>query len=922
MKPRTPTTEARRYAQAQSVAWLLTIFGPAGPWRAATRPIELGEEVYPARLAAPPEVEMGPVPGAGDPGGLALTQARVRVADVAGGADSLRSLLAVAPPGTLRARGALLWTEPGEPPAAEEAITFIEGVVVDWAAEPTGLLLTLRDALGAVVARPALRALTPGMTGGEPSPLLGEPLPLVFGRVDDAEALLLRGGQATRLARPLGPNDPVAQVASIDGFPSAGLAQIGEELIGYAAIDPEARTLGLPERPLAREPSPRLYSPGETVRLVPDGGFQWLVADHACAAVIELRADGVSLSPATPWTAELRPLGAYAAHVVTLPRWPVLRRYAGRSRLQTLGEILGPGAYAVLETSTALNPEFALDGRATSTAARLAAAASLLAVGVNPALAEAGTHLGRWIGGRVRLRYSASGRWGPTTQAWLRFVHGEVAFQSLLPRPIDVETTGRVVAPPGELGAPVETSLAIHEFALDLGPTIPEALGWAAFAESEAPRIEVELSADGDATEFLIHELDLTVEFFPVSAIEPARRLSATVEGWPDEAGEPLLNPADLLALLLTHERFGALEATAPVADELETLRQAWAGVGYGFARRVPAQTTLGDLLGSAAREAGVWVRSTGARVSFERVGLVPSVAGAVETLGAAKALWPPAVLRTASRSALTERGLALVVSRPGGAAVWRSRSSQDLIERPPARERLLWLDGREEGALADLGARWWSLRAEPLLEIEQEYPPGAALLEPGDSVLVDEAALGLLALPAWVEAVGHLESGRARLKLLAPEAGEVCWQASALDFLRVFGFGARTVLYVAGVPMLWLEAGGNLRLRGEVRESAPIAAGPFAGPVALDGGDAYFSVGAGATWTPFLRLTQGGDADLTGTIREGSLLAFLIDGQCLSADGERLRLSPRPSEAALEFVAAEGVLHLRGEIIERSLLF
>ena len=233
-----------------------------------------------------------------------------------------------------------------------------------------------------------------------------------------------------------------------------------------------------------------------------------------------------------------------------------------------------------------------------------------------------------------------------------------------------------------------------------------------------------------------------------------------------------------------------------------------------------------------------------------------------------------------------------------------------------PDRILLRWLDATEQGAAADLGQRIWASMREPVNLFDQEYPLGAALLEPGDSVTIAQDSLGLVDSPSWVESL-ELAGSRVRLRTRRPEAGEVCWQEDAQTFIRGFGFGHRLVLFIGGVPVGAITREGALRLRGRLTEDAGFAAGPFAGAIVHSGGYLYWSTGSGGSFDPFLRIDANGNAELKGAVREESVLAFTLDGECFGADAGSFRLMPDPAQGALEFETSSSVLHLANRLTE-----
>ena len=166
------------------------------------------------------------------------------------------------------------------------------------------------------------RLLRSAMLGGASSPSLGETLPWVIGRMEEMELLELNAGVQQKLDAALMAEENIIHLESLDGFPPSGTVQIRGEAITYQTVNREACTLGTVIKPVTRGTATATYRAGETVRLVPATGFQWLVADHPCKAVVRVYADGLRLVN-TDWEAATRKLGEWTAQIVVMDRWPL-----------------------------------------------------------------------------------------------------------------------------------------------------------------------------------------------------------------------------------------------------------------------------------------------------------------------------------------------------------------------------------------------------------------------------------------------------------------------------------------------------------------------------------------------------------------------------------------------------------------------
>ncbi|CAN5193546.1 hypothetical protein BH09SUM1_BH09SUM1_07250 [soil metagenome] len=111
-------------------------------------------------------------------------------------------------------------------------------------------------------------------------------------------------GECSYFAPPLFDMQSAALFADIDmdassltlaesvSWPPRGVVQLNDEVIAYATISEDGRTLGSLTVPLTRS-TPRAQRHGSRVILLPTNPLRWCVADHA-AEVVELRAGSAS----------------------------------------------------------------------------------------------------------------------------------------------------------------------------------------------------------------------------------------------------------------------------------------------------------------------------------------------------------------------------------------------------------------------------------------------------------------------------------------------------------------------------------------------------------------------------------------------------------------------------------------------------
>lgn len=317
-------TLTQRYAEQTRPVWLLEISGAGWQWRVASRSFALDGIDFMPLLAEVKAWEESVGPGYA-PGGRIGAKATVRLIEAPGSAEGtsegLGGKLEYAVPLGLGVKLRLGWPNATSEGRVSEFCPALEGRVAAWRLDATGIELDLIDELTARGQRRPGRMLRPEMIGGVVSSSYGDILPWVFGRHERVRLLPLASGLTSSLASVLAEDATAVPLDSIEFFPANGTVQINDELIEYTALDSVNKTLGTDAQPVNR-PAPQSHRKGATVRLVPNEGFSWLLADHPCEGVYAVYGETLGLV-STYWTSQLEWLGERQAQVIHIPFWPL-----------------------------------------------------------------------------------------------------------------------------------------------------------------------------------------------------------------------------------------------------------------------------------------------------------------------------------------------------------------------------------------------------------------------------------------------------------------------------------------------------------------------------------------------------------------------------------------------------------------------
>jgi len=305
----------------------------------------------------------------------------------------------------------------------------IEAVVL----ETCKAVLHLRPSPVVAGQRMVGRRLLPGFDPALSAEATGRMIPLIFGRIERSPLIPFRVGRRGWLRLALQPEDRTAAVEDVAVFPDAGTVQIGEETITYMAVDRVSGTLGREDSPLVRT-SPAHHRAGTPVDWIPENGFEYLVADHACRSVGPIWSDERAVEGARYFLATEQLDGRQVQKVV-FPQLPSrvnygsvlqMRRMDGREDENLWGSGAGNAAQGALS---------AVDQAGQATAAVLTAAQTPLEIEYLGDL-NAGTAIyGPMRRCRLSVEFSASQRWSVATEVRLTVGRGGDTVTDLLNRP-------------------------------------------------------------------------------------------------------------------------------------------------------------------------------------------------------------------------------------------------------------------------------------------------------------------------------------------------------------------------------------------------------------------------------------------------------------------------------------------------------
>jgi hypothetical protein len=487
-----------------------------------------------------------------------------------------------------------------------------------------------------------------------------------------------------------------------------------------------------------------------------------------------------------------------------------------------------------------------------------------------------------------------------------------------------------------EAASPVPVLLPTKSYRqeFDLTEFVQAHGGWAFFApqSSERPYVRVGFGADDDPTEVRISAIGFEVEYTPRTGVEVFDRFEATVEGIA-QAGELIVNPADIIQWLVTNE--------AGLGWEVETLDQAsftatraWLEArGWHLSRRLGVALPAFSLLEGVAQESGCRLYWEAGRLRLRPLPTILLASDAAATLDSSLILTAPLARRSTSLGDICD------VVRLGYGAGY----SLSGAERQSDRKRWVEVAGPGVGAGASerservfrahwhassppeiavrLAALWLAQTNQPRRTIELNLPISQAHLERGDIALVHHPASRLDYAVGEIASVEFVDGRYVRATVVLQSLAPYCWYEDAETFISHLAGNAEKVFVVEGVRVAALDRTGRLRVAGEVVEQG-LAVRAMSAAIEHDSGLHRLYCGVGSPsdgYSAVFAFDINGRLLLRGAARERADLTSLTIDACHRAEPTRFLFSCDLTTVVLDYESGPDRLDLAGEVVENS---
>jgi hypothetical protein len=432
MKTLSDMAERERVLPSKDVFYLFEMVFPEEVRRFSTRPLICGGQEYEPVILGVKSFSQDISPD----GMLGRSEVVVELADGAAVEDAISTTINLLGLEGCQCRLGVLFMDAEKTATLQDVIWLGEFMVneVDYA--PTFIRLYLLDPLTFYSGREMVRVLgrdaLPGLSPGEhfvPS--------VIFGKNEGCPVPLFPYSNAPQKKFSLvGELEPEAQSLRLDdvaSLPPLGTLQVGVEVLGYRGTDRLLGTVGSEGSPLIR-PQPGYHQDGAPVRFLPEEGLFFLVADHPCKGVSDVRANGRPV-PEDEFSLVTATLKGRQACFLRLDRWPVYARNASGASLLRFDGLRTPDSWIVKDTSSSLHTDRAVDGFPGITAARLDSDHSMMSLCFRESLKGGAQCFGALTRAFIEVQYFASGSLQNRASVMLRVAKGGAEKELSLPLP-------------------------------------------------------------------------------------------------------------------------------------------------------------------------------------------------------------------------------------------------------------------------------------------------------------------------------------------------------------------------------------------------------------------------------------------------------------------------------------------------------
>jgi len=925
--------------RGQDIVWVLTVKWPDADVTYAHRAVTLSDAgALPATLLAPGRLQ----PFSGDKLGsarLSPLTGRLELSLALDGTESpsVRQRLVSADPEGLEVKWGVVFLDAAQMAGLSDAVVLFHGMIERAKVARLALELACLDWVAVRGRKPFGRAFTRDDLPVPDSPMEGRMAPWILGSLDEVELLEWRAGQSLRLVSDVKPGDTSIAFQSVEDLPPVGTVQVGDERIDYDVVDRDQNRIGSKTIPLRRTES-AYHDAGSAARLVPAGGFEWLVAGHACRSVGAVWAEGLPID-ASDYAAATETWQGETIQKIVMSKWPVQVLHESYISSVSFNGKAKPGVWSVESGTTAINAANALDSFPEETAAELNSAAKTLKAKWRGELVSGAKRYGIFESARLLARVGADRVWEPTTAFRLIFRKGADEASAALARPLPESLEVPLPAhshPPSDDPSEDRTIPLRYgpaDCILDLTSLATAGGGWEYLdgGESEGFEVEIALETGGDPTRFFVYDLVLEVNFRARSRSTMASFLTARVAGL--ESGAVLLeNPADIVKFFLCDSHgLGRstddldLSSFISAADNLDAL-------GYRFSNRLSEPEPIASILARLLFESRCQLIASGGRLALRFDAGDAALETADFTFDAETVLRGDALRLERDQ----ERDLLRAVHLHHGrdfsgrnrAASWRKRLLSDVVAPRPVyqdmgvelTDRLRWHNHDTPAVVADLARFLLGRHGFRRSRLGIVAPLVAAPIERADRVALSDDWFPLGLDQGRVESVGVQEPHCIVVGACFPPAGEVCWSYDANTFIRHRAAGRLKEFWIEGNLVATVRWDGLWRLRGTLTEEATLY-GSLNDPIEFNASQdrIYFGTGTSGSYTPRFSLDGSGNLLLAGALAEDVLRDDVVLSACFESDSNRLSIGIAETTPVLVYEVGTSTLDLRGEVAEEE---